>query len=131
MRICLDLDGVVCALRRPNEEYKDLQPIPGAAERIRELRKAGHFIILMTARHMKTCEGNVGRVIAKQGKVTLDWLEKHGIEYDELHFGKPHADIYIDDNALRFESWDQIAGDGKNLPRSHEQVAGLRPEAEP
>ena len=131
MRICLDLDGVVCELRRPDQKYADLQPVAGAPEKLRELRKAGHYIILMTARHMKTCEGNVGMVIARQGKVTLDWLAKHNIQYDELHFGKPHADIYIDDNALRFQSWEQIAGDGNNLPRSHEAASGLRGDAKP
>ncbi len=120
MRLCIDLDGVVCHLKKPVETYADIQPIPGAAEKLGALRKAGHYIILLTARHMKTCSGNVGMVIARQGKITLDWLEKHGIEYDEIHFGKPHADVYIDDNALRFESWDKIAGDGSNIPRSSE-----------
>ena len=42
-------------------------------------------------------------------------------EFDEIHFGKPHADVYIDDNALRFESWESIRGDGESLPHSHEQ----------
>jgi hypothetical protein len=79
---------------------------------------------------MKTCEGNVGLVIARQGKVLLDWLDKHGIPYDEIHFGKPHADVYIDDNALRFEGWDKIAGDGSNLPVSKEKQAKTAREAE-
>ena len=120
MRICIDLDGVVGHLKSDIQTYADIKPIPGAVEKLQALRKAGHYIILLTARHMKTCQGNVGIVIAKQGKITLDWLERHGIEYDEIHFGKPHADIYIDDNALRFESWDKIAGDGSNLPKSAE-----------
>lgn len=121
MRLCIDLDGVVCELRKPDQQYPDLAPIPGAVDKLRALKKAGHYIILLTARHMKTCEGNVGKVIARQGKVTLDWLARHGIEYDELHFGKPHADIYIDDNALRFTSWEQIHGDGSNIPLSSEK----------
>ena len=44
------------------------------------------------------------------------------MEFDEIHFGKPHADVYIDDNALRFEGWERIAGDGSTLPRSHENT---------
>lgn len=122
MRICIDLDGVVCQLKRPGESYADLKPVPGAAEKLRALRKAGHVIILSTARHMKTTNGNVGAAVAKIGQITLDWLARHGIEYDEIHFGKPWADVYIDDNALRFESWDDIAGSGENLPLSHEQT---------
>lgn len=120
MRICIDLDGVICHLRRPDQTYADIEPMPGAAERLRSLRAAGHYVIIQTARHMKTCDGNVALVLARQGKVTLDWLDEHGIEFDEIQFGKPHADIYIDDNALRFTTWDAIDPDGANLPKSHE-----------
>jgi capsule biosynthesis phosphatase len=123
VRICIDLDGVICALRAPGQTYADVEPIPGAAERLRSLRAAGHYVIIQTARHMKTCEGNLGLVMAKQGLVTLEWLERHGMEYDEIHFGKPHADLYVDDNAVRFESWADIAADGTNLPRSREAEA--------
>ncbi len=121
MRICIDLDGVVCRLREPGQNYADLEPVPGALEKLRQLRAAGHTLIIATARHMKTCEGNVGQAVARQGAVTLEWLARHGIEYDEIHFGKPHAQVYIDDNAVRFESWGSIAGDGSTLPLSTEQ----------
>jgi capsule biosynthesis phosphatase len=120
MRICIDLDGVICRLREPGQEYSDLEPISGAIEKVRALKAAGHYIIIHTARHMKTCQGNVGQVIARQGAVTLDWLKRHGVPYDEIHFGKPHAQVYLDDNALRFESWSSIAGDGSTLPVSAE-----------
>lgn len=78
------------------------------------------YLIILSARHMKTCEGNVRKVIARQGATTLEWLARHGVEYDEIHFGKPFADIYIDDNSLRFESWESISDDGSSLPSSNE-----------
>ncbi len=121
MRICVDIDGVVCRLREADQDYADLEPIPGAKEKLRALRAAGHYIILCTARHMKTCQGNVGLVVARKGATTLTWLAKHEIEYDEIYFGKPHADIYLDDNAVRFESWDTIAADGSSMPLSAEK----------
>jgi capsule biosynthesis phosphatase len=121
LRLCIDLDGVVCELRKPGQTYAELEPLPGAVARLRELRAAGHYVILLTARHMKTCDGNVGKVVARQGLVTLEWLARHGVEYDELHFGKPHADVYLDDNAMRFDGWEAIAGDGSSFPRSHEK----------
>ena len=130
MRICIDLDGVVCRLREPDQTYADLQPVPGAVEKLRALRAAGHYLILYTARHMKTCGGNVGQVVARQGATTLDWLKRHGIEFDEFHFGKPHADVYIDDNAVRFEGWDQIAADGSSLPMSNERRLAGRTQGE-
>jgi len=120
MRICIDLDGVICQLRAPGQTYADVAPVPGAIETIRALRAAGHVVIIHTARHMKTCEGNLGKVIARVGPITLDWLARHEVEYDEIYFGKPWADVYLDDNALRFRSWSEIAGDGSNLPRSAE-----------
>jgi capsule biosynthesis phosphatase len=108
MRIVIDLDGVICPIKQPDESYTDLLPLPGAAEKIRTLRAAGHCIIIQTARHMKTCEGNVGLVVRKIGQITLDWLTRHGIEYDEIHFGKPNGQVYIDDRGLRFENWEAI-----------------------
>ena len=69
---------------------------------------------------MKTCNGNVGLVQARVGKQTLDWLAKHEVPYDEVFFGKPWAQIYLDDNAMRFNSWDEIDGDGSSFPRYSE-----------
>jgi len=119
--ICIDLDGDVASFKSDGQTYADVQPIPGAVEKLRNFRAHGHRIILYTARHMKTCEGNVGRVIAKVGGITLDWLSRHDIPYDEIYFGKPWADVYIDDNAFRFGSWDDISDDGSSLPVSSEK----------
>lgn len=124
MRICIDLDGVICTLRRPDQTYAEVEPVPGAVETIASMRAAGHHVIIHTARHMKTTGGNVGLVLARQGTITLEWLARHGVEYDEIHFGKPWADVYIDDNAFRFESWEQIGDAGEHLPISHERRAG-------
>ena len=126
MRICVDLDGVVCQLRKPGQTYADVDAVPGAIQKLRKLRSAGHVIIIYTARHMKTCDGNVGLAIARIGRITLDWLARHEVEYDEIYFGKPWADVYLDDNALRFISWDDIASDGANLPVSSESL--VRPK---
>ena len=108
MRIAIDLDGTICPIRQPHESYTDLKPLPGAVERIRELRAAGHYIIIVTARNMATCEANLGKVMKNVGKITLDWLEKHGVEYDEIYFGKPNAEVYVDDRAIRFTNWPEI-----------------------
>lgn len=102
MRICLDVDGTICELKYREDDYAAVRPLPHAAESIRKLRAAGHYVILATARHMKTCGANVGLVVARQGPTLIEWLTRHGIEYDELWFGKPHADVYVDDKALAF-----------------------------
>lgn len=122
MRICIDLDGVICELRDKNEGYENLKPIKGAIDKINKLKEDGHYIIIYTARRMKTHKSNRGKILADVGKITLDWLEKHKVPYDEIYFGKPWADIYIDDNAFRFKDWSNIADDGSSLPVSKEKL---------
>jgi capsule biosynthesis phosphatase len=122
MKICIDVDGVLCELRRPDQTYAEVRPLPGTVEKMQALKQAGHYLILCTARHMATCNSNVGLVVARQGKTLLDWLAVNEIPYDEIWFGKPHADVYIDDNAFRFTGWNEIAGDGSSLPLSHEKA---------
>jgi capsule biosynthesis phosphatase len=121
MKICIDVDGVICELRRPEQNYSEVAPLPGAVEKTNALKQAGHYLILCTARHMATCNSNIGMVVARQGKTLLDWLAFHKIPYDEIWFGKPHADVYLDDNGLRFTGWNEISADGGNLPVSREK----------
>ena len=49
---------------------------------------------------MLTHNGNIGRVVADIGRCTIETLERFNIPYDELCFGKPIADFYIDDKAI-------------------------------
>jgi hypothetical protein len=53
---------------------------------------------------MKTHNGNVGTIIADIGKITFESLDKFDIPYDEIHFGKPYANFYIDDLAVNANS---------------------------
>jgi trehalose-6-phosphatase len=92
--IMVDLDGVLCTeelfLERPLA-----QPVAGAAEALRKLRAAGYIVVIYTARTWAEC------------RVTERWLKDHGFEYDGLHMGKPVADVWIDDRAVRFTDWKQ------------------------
>ena len=108
MRIVIDIDGTICPIKNQGEEYGELQPLPGAVERIQALRQAGHYIILHTARNMATQSGNLGKIMKNVGKTTLNWLERHNIPFDEIYFGKPNAHIYIDDRAFRFTDWEGV-----------------------
>lgn len=66
---------------------------------LRRCKDAGHTIIIYTARGMWTSKGNMGQATAAHAHETLDWLSDNDIPYDEIYFGKPGADIYIDDMA--------------------------------
>ena len=110
LRICIDLDGTICEIRQEGQTYADVKVKAGAAEKIRQLRTAGHTIIIHTARNMGSTGHNVGKALKNVGKMTFEWLEKNGIEYDEIFFGKPNADITIDDRVIRFQdNWDEMS----------------------
>ncbi|MBA2613807.1 MAG: HAD hydrolase family protein [Bacteroidetes bacterium] len=109
MRICIDIDGTICSIKKDNQTYEDVIPFVGAVEKIKLLKESGHYIIFCTARHMKTCNSNIGKVLALQGQTLTMWLSHYGFVYDELWFGKPYAEIYIDDKAFKFNgSWEEI-----------------------
>jgi capsule biosynthesis phosphatase len=108
MRICLDLDGVICHTRAAEQLYEDVKPIKGAINTIRKMKRRGHYIIIDTARHVKTCGWNEGQIIARQAKTIINWLDRHGIPYDELWFSKPLADMYIDDKGHKFRNWEKV-----------------------
>lgn len=109
LRICIDLDGTICEIRKDPQTYADVQMKKGADEMIKKLHDAGHTIVINTARNMGSTGHNVGKAMKNVGKMTLDWLDKHGIIYDEIFFGKPNADICIDDRCLRFQdNWDEM-----------------------
>ena len=108
MRIVFDLDGVICELKKPSESYSDVIPKKKIIQKMRNLKEEGHYLIIHTARHMRTCEGDVTKVIAKIGKITEDWLEKWQVPYDEIIFGKPYADVYIDDLGIEFSTNEKL-----------------------
>ena len=105
MIFAFDLDNTVCERKLGSMSYSDVQPFPEAVDTIRWLKSEGHTIILHTGRHMRTCGGNQGKILGKQGKVLFDWLEKHQIPYDEIWWSKPHADLFIDDAVHRHTDW--------------------------
>ena len=105
-RYCFDLDNTLVTFPRITNDYTSVLPIEKNINFLRYLKKLGHIIIIYTARRMKTHKGNVGKITADIGKITFDTLEKFNIPYDEIYFGKPYADFYIDDLAI--SSYDNL-----------------------
>lgn len=99
-RYCFDLDNTLVTTPIVAKDYTTVRPIQKNIDFLKYLRKFGHTIIIYTARRMKTYGGNTGAVVANIGKITLETLEQFDIPYDEIYFGKPFADVYIDDAAL-------------------------------
>ena len=102
--IVMDVDGTLCPVKRSAEEYEDLEPYADMLDKLREYKREGFYIILYTSRNMRTYGGNMGLIIANTAKKTMQWLDRHQIPYDEIHFGKPWASrvgFYVDDRAVR------------------------------
>ena len=108
MRLCIDLDNTICENKKEGQSYEDVLPKENAVSVLNDFRNSGHYIIIYTARHMKTCGGNVGKITAIQGPILFSWLKKHNVPYDEIVFGKPNADYFIDDKAIPFTSWSNL-----------------------
>ena len=100
LRICFDIDNTLIKYRSQGQSYADLEIIDKNVFFLREMKKLGHTIILHTARGMRTANNNLGLSLKNVAKDTFENLEKNNIPYDEIYFGKPDADMYIDDKAF-------------------------------
>ena len=111
MRFCFDLDNTLVTHPEIKDDYRSVKPITENINFLRYIKKFNHTIIIYTARRMKTHEGNIGKITADIGKITFETLEKFNIPFDEIYFGKPYADVYIDDLSLNcFDDLEKYTG---------------------
>jgi len=98
MRYCIDIDGTICETN--GMDYANSTPIQVAVNLIKKMKSEGHYIILFTAR------GSMTKTDWRE--ITLTQMNAWGVPFDELIFGKPAADIYIDDKGLPAQTWHQL-----------------------
>jgi capsule biosynthesis phosphatase len=125
IRVCFDLDNTLVTFPKIKNDYSSVEPIEKNIEYLRFLKEQGNYIIIYTARRMKTHNGNVGKIIPDISEVTIETLRKFKIPYDELHFGKPWANFYVDDLAVSaFSSLDKAIGfyDTRIDPRDFNKI---------
>lgn len=102
--IVFDIDNTLCGGPKNGQTYLDVEPYYDMITKLKEYKNAGYYIILSTARNMRTYEANLGLINANTGKTLFKWLEKYEIPFDEIYFGKPwcgHNGFYVDDKAIR------------------------------
>jgi capsule biosynthesis phosphatase len=124
-RFCFDLDNTLVTYPEIEGDYTSVKPIQRTINFLSYLYSQGHTIIIHTARRMKTHSGNVGRVQADIAKITFDTLDKFGIPYHEMYFGKPYAHFYVDDLAIKtFDDLEKETGFYNIHPetRSHNRM---------
>lgn len=98
MRFVFDLDETICIAR--NRDYANAEPLFDVISNIRNAKKMGATIVIHTARGMLSCGGNVKKAEAKNRPVIEEWLKRYDVPCDELIFGKPYADLYVDDKGI-------------------------------
>ena len=88
---CFDLDNTLC--RSLGDDYERSTPIEERIQAVNELYDQGHTVIVLTARGSLTGK-NLEEFTAMQ-------LRNWGLRYHSLQLGKPFADFYIDDKAVK------------------------------
>lgn len=125
LKFCFDLDNTLVTYPKVTGDYTTVEPIQRNIDFLNHLKSQGHYVIIYTARRMKTHQGNISKIIKDIGRITFDTLDEFNIKYDELCFGKPHADFYIDDLAVNsFSNLEKSTGFYVNTitPRSFNTI---------
>lgn len=97
-RIVMDIDDTISTHR--NRDYENATPNFPMIKKMQELSKKGIEFVLYTARGQISCNGDIKKIEEEKGPTLRRWLARYGVPYLELHFGKPIADVYIDDAAM-------------------------------
>jgi len=103
IKLVFDIDDTIC--NNKNRDYENAIPFKDVIKKINKLHKQGAKITLYTSRGMISCNGDIDKIIKKNKPILEKWLEKNKVEYDELLFGKPLGDMYIDDKAININDF--------------------------
>lgn len=104
MQIVIDLDGTICTEEKMFSRSL-AKPIPKAVESVNSLYDAGHIVLIYSAR------------LWIEYEMTVHWLTSNGIKFHQLIMGKPQGDVWIDDRAIRFDNWENILNQLRQLKK--------------
>lgn len=89
----IDIDGCICdhVDNEEPEKMATVEPYEDAIKMINKWYDEGHYICFFTARTLE------------HKKVTDDWLDRSGVKYHKVIYGKPRGGNYhyIDDRPIR------------------------------
>lgn len=101
-KIIIDLDGTLT--NADTKDYRNVSPRLDVIERLISFKELGYYVIIHTARNMNSFNCNIGKINIHTIPVITEWLDKHGVPYDEIVVGKPWCGtdgFYVDDKAIR------------------------------
>lgn len=100
--IVVDIDDTISFTY--NRDFDNSVPNQQVIDKINKLYDEGWKIILFTARGGKSCK-TLEQKEAKYRELTERWLKRHNVKYNELMFGKPNADYYVDDKNISIDEF--------------------------
>jgi hypothetical protein len=102
--IAIDFDKVLFTHEswQGHDHFGD--PMPGAKEAISELQQMGFKIMIWTTRN----QPDIIAGACKKHGIPYDYINENPNQAPEINPGKPVADYYIDDRAVRFTSWSEV-----------------------
>lgn len=115
--LVVDLDGTLCSPNLDEEDverrYAQAAPRRDVISAVNRARDRGYYVVIHTARRMVTHRGDAAAAEAEVGALTREWLDRHGVEYDELVFGKPYGRVYVDDRCRLPEEFAKDVMEGR------------------
>lgn len=101
-KLVIDLDGTLTI--EPTSDYRQARPNKDLIRVLNSYKARGYYIVIFTARNMRTFDGEIGKINVHTLPIIIDWLKENDVPYDEVIVGKPWCGkdgFYIDDRALR------------------------------
>jgi len=114
--VAVDLDGTILDYTPGMGARGEFgEPLDGAVESLRELKSLGWRVSIYTARTTGLDDDLRSALVTR----ISDLLSSHGIPFDDIWTGpKPHADVFIDDRAVKFTDWESalldVVGQGRD-----------------
>jgi capsule biosynthesis phosphatase len=99
-KLVVDVDGTICE-NTNGKNYPDAPPKLDVIAKVNEYYDAGYDVTIFTARGMNIYSGDLVLIEKNLRPITEAWLRRHGVKYCRLIFGKPPADMYLDDKGIR------------------------------
>lgn len=100
VKMIFDVDDTISTNFR-RLDYSKCIPRKDVIEKINYLHDILEYkIVLYTSRGMVSCNGDIEKINKKNYATLSKWLFDNNVHYDELIFGKPLGDMYIDDKAM-------------------------------
>lgn len=124
--IAVDFDGVIADYSQGFQGRDTFgEPLPHAGEGTSALKAAGWKVVIFTTRS----DTPELRRYLKDNAIAYDEINTNSDQPEGANPGKPIADVYLDDRAIRFTGWDDALAAINGLQKSVFLYAGVPLEA--